>query len=521
MKNFLNDNAPVKLNEHTIYVYIQTYELAKKYLIRALDSIRKQTYMNFRCLIYDNCSESDVRQMLHEYEKKDARFKVTYFDNTEGHSIVWEYGIPEILHLAGNRGGYYCIVDADDELEQDCFEKLVFYMSNNGLDMVASGATFIDADTMEVAGVRNVSDNIVLEGDMFEKCFPMYYQIMRTHWGKLYKIDIVKKMNLSNLNTVPYGTDTLFVREALLKSKRVGILAAPLYKYYLYSEVRAYNREKGRWHAPQVLLERDVSFILQKCGKISSDTIAWLLNVYLQENKDVFNLVVNTQNNSKQKIEDIYSVLSSIPCRMAMRLGARGEYTYLCDWLLHQNILEDEQMFDRCVEIFGMLCVMPNQVPNGGNADYFRFLTKLYEFWDDYDSKQMLEKNILNCAQNSLLLQDCDFYYCRFNAKIVELLLRENYENVYKQIKEFIEKKSCFEEQFLQKNVELGQNVAAILQDEAKFIYMNKRKIELMKEDDLDGALAEVNEWIELLPDDDEFTKLKRDILDKQLQSRN
>ena len=521
MKNFLNDNAPVNLNEHTIYVYIQTYELAKKYLIRALESIRKQTYTNFRCLIYDNCSKQDVRELLQEYIKQDERFSLTYFDNTEEKFIAWEYGIPEILHLADDKGGFFYRVDADDELDLNCFEKMVTYMNSNDLDMVASGATFIDADTMEVAGIRNVSDNIVLEGDMFEKYFPMYYQIMRTHWGKLYKIDIVKKMNLSNLNTVPYGTDTLFVREALLKSKRVGILAAPLYKYYLYSEVRAYNREKGRWHAPQVLLERDLSFIMQKCGKISSNTIAWLINVYLQENNDVFNLIVNNQNDSQQKIEDIYSVLSSVPCRMAMRLDARETYTYLCDWLLHQNILEDERMFCRCAEIFGMLCIMPNQIPNGGNADYFRFLIKLYEFWDDYDSKQMLEKNILNCVRNSLLLQECDFYYCRFNAEIAELLLRENYENAYEKIRESIEKKNYFDEQFLEKNVELGQNVAAILQDETKFIYMNKRKIELMMENDLEGALEEVNEWIELLPDDDEFTKLKRDILDKQLKSRN
>mgnify|MGYP001831190120 CR=1 FL=1 len=45
-----------ELNSGTIYVYIQTYQLGKKYLLRALESIKKQTYSNFRCLIYDNCS---------------------------------------------------------------------------------------------------------------------------------------------------------------------------------------------------------------------------------------------------------------------------------------------------------------------------------------------------------------------------------------------------------------------------------------------------------------------------------
>lgn len=504
-----------ELNSSTIYVYVQTYQLAKNYLLRALNSIQKQTYPNFRCLIYDNCSGMEIRSMLQEYAKEDPRFSVTYFDETEGHVIAWEYGIPEILYLASDRGGYYCRVDADDELELDCFEKMLAYMKSNDLDMAASGSTFIDANTMQVLGVRNVQTNVILEGKLFERRFPEYYQIMRTHWAKIYKIDVIKKMNLSDFNILPYGADTLFVREALLKSKKVGIMPELLYRYYVYPEIRAYNMKKGRINAPKLLLERDVSFILQKCGSISSNTIAWLINVYLQENNDVFRLVTDNKNGSQQKIEDIYSVLSSIPCRMAMRLGARGKYTYLCEWLLHQNLLENEQTFCRCCEIFGMLCIIPNQIPNGENADYFRLLVKVYDFWDDYDSKQMVEENILDCVRNSLLLQNCDFYYCKFNADIVELLLREKYEEAYTRIKLATQKEDYFERQFVRENVELGQNVAAILEDETEFVYMNKKKIELLMEDDLSEALAEVIEWVKIMPDDEDFKRLKQSIMKK------
>ena len=187
----------LELNSDTVYVYVQTYQFEKKYLLRALNSIKKQTYTNFRCLVYDNCSNMDIRNRLREYVKSDSRFCMTYFDKTEGHIISWEYGIPEILHLAGERGGFYCRVDADDELEPDCFEKMVSYMKNNDLDMVASGTTFVAADTGNIIGVRNIQTNVILESDLFEKKFPEYYQIMRTHWGKVFKIEILKKMNLS------------------------------------------------------------------------------------------------------------------------------------------------------------------------------------------------------------------------------------------------------------------------------------------------------------------------------------
>lgn len=506
----------IEQNADTVFVYTQTYKLGKQYLTRALNSVKQQTYSNFKCLIYDNCSDLETRNRIQECVKEDPRFSVTYFDKTDGHDIALEYAIPEILHMAGNSGGFFYRMDADDELEQDCFEKMIAYMNNNDLDMAASGSAFIDADTLQVSGIRNIQEDLILEGDLFERYFPQYYQIMRTHWGKMYKIDVIKKMNLSNFTVVPYGVDTLFVREALLKSKRVGIMPELLYRYYLYSDQRLYNVAEGRENAPKVLLERDLSFIMQKCGKISSSTVEWLINVYLRENDDVFYLIVNNQKGSHQKIEDIYGILSSIPCRMAMRLGARGKYTYLCDWLLHQNILEDEKTFNKCCEIFGILCVVPEKIPNGGNADYFRFLIKLYDFWDDYDSKQIVEKNIMYCARNSLLLQNFDFYYYKFNADIVELLLRENYEAAYQKIKEAIQKTNYFEKQFIKQNVELGQNVAAILQDEAEFVYMNKKKIEMLMEDNLPEALAEVNEWMKILPGDEDFIALKQKVTEKR-----
>ena len=95
-------------NGNTVYVYIQTYQLGKDYLLRALDSIKKQTYQNFQCIIYDNCSDVDVREMIYEYIKEDSRFSLTYFDKTKERAIAWEYGIPQILHMAGDEGGFMC-----------------------------------------------------------------------------------------------------------------------------------------------------------------------------------------------------------------------------------------------------------------------------------------------------------------------------------------------------------------------------------------------------------------------------
>lgn len=87
---------------------------------------------------------------------------------------------------------------------------------------------------------------------------------MRTHWAKMYRLDVIKKMNLSNCNIIPYGSDTLFVREALLMSNRVGIMPEALYRYYVYPEVRDYNVVKGRTNAPQSFIREGCIFSFAK-----------------------------------------------------------------------------------------------------------------------------------------------------------------------------------------------------------------------------------------------------------------
>ena len=59
----------------TVYIYIQSYDLAEPYLKRALDSIIHQTYRNFICYIYDNCSGPAVRKIIQHYAAIDVAIR--------------------------------------------------------------------------------------------------------------------------------------------------------------------------------------------------------------------------------------------------------------------------------------------------------------------------------------------------------------------------------------------------------------------------------------------------------------
>lgn len=511
------DEQMMTRNSDTIYVYIQTYELGKAYFKRALDSIRNQTWPNFRCLIYDNGSGSEVRRELQEYVSQDQRFSLTCFDNTKGRVLAWEYGIPEILRMAGDTGGYFFRLDADDELELFCFEKLVGRIKTDSLDMCAGGAVFLDGETGNVLGNRKIDENIILEGKLFEEYFPVYYQIMRTHWAKLYRLDVLKKMNLSNLQITTYGSDTLFVREALLQSQRVGVLSDMLYKYYLYQEVREYNLEESRAYAPQLLFERDVSFLMLKCGDISTDTLIWLLKVYFAENQDLFRMVSKSDRTNEEKIDCIYKILTTIPCRFAIRAAYRPRYFFVAEWLTEQNVFENDRTFGQAAEIFGMLGVIPVWLKGVAAADQFRMLVKIYAYWDDPEKKTLLEEQIEKCMHANRLLQNTDAYYGRFNEDIVQDVLKEDYRSAYAEVRESLGQTNRFVVQFHETNLELALNLTALLKLETEFVRWKKKHIELLMEKGfLEPAGEEVEEWLEILPEDPDFIGYKRQIAEKK-----
>lgn len=503
-------------NSDTIYVYVQTYELGKDYLLRALDSVRNQTYPNFRCLVYDNGSGSEVRRKLREYVSRDQRFSLTCFDEVKGRALAWEYGIPEILRTAGNGGGYFCRLDADDELEPDCFEKMVAHVKADSLDVVAGGAVFIRAETGEVFRERKIDEDIILEGRLFETYFPTYYQIMRTHWGKLYRLDLLRKMNLSNLQVATYGSDTLFVREALLHAKRVGVISDVLYRYYLYEEVRDYNLQKERVYAPQLLFERDLSFLMLKCGDVSVPTMVWLLNMYFGENQDVFRMIAASNQENREKVDRVHKILTTIPCRFAIRAGHRKQYVFVAEWLMDQDVFESEDTFRQAAEIFGILGIIPVWQKGVAAADQFRILAEIYAYWDDPEKKFLLEEQIQKYMHTNGLLQNADAYYGRFHREIVENVLKEDYPRAYAGARESLEQSDGFEEQFYGTNLELALNLAAVLNLETEFVTLKKKQIALLIEKDVDLACRETEEWLEILPEDPDFIEYGRQIAERK-----
>lgn len=505
------------MNKKTVYIYLQSYESGSKYLKRALDSIKKQTYENFICLIYDNCSGSYTRNFLKEYVKEDHRFRLTFFDEVSEQPIPWRYGIPEILALCNGEDGYYCRVDADDTIEPNCIQTMVNHIEQDKLDMVCGSSRFLDAESNTELSVRSIEKNIILEGELFGDLFNQYYQIMRTHWGKLIKLSVLNDMNLSNLNVVPYGADTLFIREALLRCKRVGIIKDVIYNYYLYNEERDYNSDKKRIIAPQILFDRDSSYLMQKCGEVSKANTNFLLQVYYCESKDVINFIISGAFGDVNKILLMHDIMSCNATRSLCRLGYSSGYAKVGEWLINQDVFENEEITRKAAEIFAVIRYIPNKLEMYDGIRLYQLLVDIYKFWDYPMLKVTIENYILQLVRQEPLLHSSDLFFATQYKQLISFVLNNKLDEGLSLVKEYLENEQGYLNKSKNILIELGLNIAALKEDERNFIYMKKKQIELFLKIDKEFAEKELYDYLEILPGDKELLSMKAVLEDENI----
>lgn len=110
-----------------------------QFLHESIDSIIKQTVVDFEFLIVDDCStDKRIIEVLHKYAKRDNRVKV--FSRSRN------VGLTKNLNFLLNksRGKYIARMDADDISRNDRFKKQLEYISKRKLDILSSNCEYID-----------------------------------------------------------------------------------------------------------------------------------------------------------------------------------------------------------------------------------------------------------------------------------------------------------------------------------------------------------------------------------------
>ena len=343
-----------------VIFYTHAYN-AEKTIARTIESVFAQTEQNWIWHLVDNAASDRTGEIIHKYAAMDTR--IVPKRNTVNN--VYEKGNNWRGAIAGHdNNDFICFLDADDEYKPDFLTHILRFISDNKLDIAACGYDFIDASNGQLNGMRNLERNLILEKpEAFAADFPIYHQFMRTTWGKLYKISILEQLDFTRLPFMPYGGDTLFAMEAFRNASRVGILAESLHKYYINPQSKSYKWDDRRIISDRILDDTARTFLITKCGSISPQNNQFLLEVYFHAIKDTLGVLMNAQIPDADKLAGLNDIFTSDNTKRIITWTGYPEekkqlFKNVSNWLISQTECRKSENLETAVAI--LITINPN-----------------------------------------------------------------------------------------------------------------------------------------------------------------
>lgn len=111
---------------------------SEKYLYEAINSIQRQTYLNWELIVVDDCSTDNSREILHKLAIADKRIRPFFLDKNSGAATARNAGI----HMAD--GAYLAFLDSDDIWLEDKLQIQMSVMKENGYAFTFTSYGLID-----------------------------------------------------------------------------------------------------------------------------------------------------------------------------------------------------------------------------------------------------------------------------------------------------------------------------------------------------------------------------------------
>ena len=219
----------------------------EKFIKRAIESVQNQTERNIELYIRNNGSTDNTGKIIKEIAKKDCRIHLVenkinwkkseipddFFVNESGAMDIWPIDKEKL-------GDYVSFIDADDQISPNFVEELLRVAVKNDSQITVCGNYFV-TDSNQVVSTR-LPPNIYISSDAQWQnyirnydIFVSFYNVFRTHWGKLFE----KKFFLKYYNEAwqlvggRYGAylDTVVMLRYLQRTTNVSCVPKPLYLF--------------------------------------------------------------------------------------------------------------------------------------------------------------------------------------------------------------------------------------------------------------------------------------------------
>jgi len=189
-----------QMSKPLVSVVIPTYNRSK-ILLRAIDSVLQQTYLNIEIIVIDDGSTDDTYERV---EKLVDSGKIRYYKiKNSGVCIARNFGIEKA------KGDYISLLDSDDEYLADRIEKQLGVMKRENLQMSLSNRS-VCVDGVLKRG-KNIPNFYINDYKVLLSGIPLSATLM------MFSKEIYPKVSFDKL--LQSGNDLDFVANALYESK--------------------------------------------------------------------------------------------------------------------------------------------------------------------------------------------------------------------------------------------------------------------------------------------------------------
>lgn len=250
-----------------ISIIIPVYNTAK-YLDQCLESVFRQSYTDWECIVVDDGSTDGSGAICDKWAMEDARIRVIH-QNNSGVSIARNRAIYE------SSGEYICFVDADDWLDSSFLEVMYNHVGTSQL-VVSGQCREYSGGQYELyypskSVVFNIKDDVRMFVELNKK------SLLYAPHEKLYRTNIIKERSIGFPRYCNFGEDLIFNYLYLDNVDSISCVDKAMYHY------RVSNNSLSTAFRPNQFKQDYEQWIIQKKyyeahGLLTQDAKEFLYN---------------------------------------------------------------------------------------------------------------------------------------------------------------------------------------------------------------------------------------------------
>lgn len=136
-----------------VSVITPTYNSAR-FIHNTIESVQRQTYVNWEMIIVDDCSQDHTIEIVKQYVSRDSRIRLIRFKENRGPAVARNVAIEHA------KGRYLAFLDGDDQWMPEKLEKQLRFMQDSQIAFSFTKYMKITEDGKETNSIINIPEKV-------------------------------------------------------------------------------------------------------------------------------------------------------------------------------------------------------------------------------------------------------------------------------------------------------------------------------------------------------------------------